>query len=218
MNPIKKITFALAAAAAAGALHAQQTPVVPSAADYPGVLGQSYTDLSFGVQDLRNTSDNALDATLRGNIPVSTNVDLGLGYSYNWIHGHSGNHSHLLATDAKFYAPMENHMKPFIGGLVGYQWARTRFDNQFPIISTTNDRFVWGVNTGIEMPVGSVSLTPHVGYIDTMENNSIGHYNYGVEAHHWFSSGLGGYADVSYNDLRRQENTWTYLVGLRVRY
>lgn len=221
MNPINKITFALLAAAAAGALQAQQespSSAMPSASDNPGVLGQNYTDLSFGVQDLRHTSDNAFDATLRGNIPVSRSVDVGLGYSYNWIDGNSDNHSHLLATDAKFYVPMENHMKPFIGGLVGYQWAKTRFDNQFPIVSTTDDRWTWGADAGVEMPVGSVALTPHVGYIDTMQNNSVGHYNYGVEANHWFSSSVGGYADVSYNDLRHQDNTWTYLVGLRLRY
>lgn len=220
MNPIQKTALALAALAALCTASAQQTAYVPAqaAAEQPGVLGQSYTELSFGAEDLRHSSDNIYDATLRGNIPVSTHLDVGLGYGYSWLNGDTGVHTHLLATDAKFYTQLENRMKPFIGALVGYQWARTDFDNQFPVITTHDDRWVWGASAGVEIPVGTVALTPHVGYVDTMVNNSIGHYNYGVEANHWFTPGFAGYADVTFNDHRRAENTWSYLAGVRLKF
>jgi hypothetical protein len=223
MNPVKKLALAVATLAAICTLHAQQTyqPPVPastSIADRPGVLGQSYTELSFGAEDFPHNSDHAYDATLRGNIPLTPNIDAGLGYGYSWLNGDTGVHTHLLATDAKFYGRMDNRMKPFIGGLVGYQWARTDFDNQFPVITTHDDRWVWGASAGIELSAGSLAVTPRVAYLDTMVNNSIGHYAYGVEVNHWFSPSFAGYADVSYNDHRRRENTWSYLAGVRLKF
>jgi len=220
MNPIKKISFLLAAASAAGVLQAQQNySSSPSAAsDQPGVLGQSFTELGFGVQSLRHTSDEPFDATLRGNIPVSQNVDVSLGYGYSWLNGDTDIHNELLAADTKFYTQLDNHMKPYIGGLVGYQWAKTDFDHQFPVAATSQDRWVWGVSAGVEIPVGTFAFTPHVGYVDSMESNSLGHYNYGAEAQHWFTQTVGSYADVSYNDLRHENSTWTYVAGLRFRF
>lgn len=213
MNPIKKVTLLLGATASAVALHAQ-TSTSPTL----GVLGQSYSELSLGIEDLRNTSDNAYQASIRGNKPVSPNIDVGFGYGYSWLNSNTDIHSHLLAVDSKFYAPMGNQMKPFLGGTAGYQWVKTHFDNAFPPITTDDDRFVWGLSAGVEMPVGTVALTPHIGYVDTMEGNSLGHYNYGVEVHHWFTPAVGGYADVGYNELRHQANTWTYLAGVRMKF
>src|SRR5882672_3381747 len=131
MNQTRKISLALAALAVIGVTQAQQSSdsipmtTVSSAADRPGVLGQNYTDLNFGLENLRDTSDNAYDANLRANVPIRQGIDVGLGYGYHWLESDQKIHNHLLATDAKFYVPMDNYMKPYLGSLVGYQWAKT---------------------------------------------------------------------------------------------
>jgi hypothetical protein len=83
---------------------------------------------------------------------------------------------------------------------------------------TRSNRAVWGASGGVEVPMGSLALTPHVAYFDPMKAHSNWKYSYGLEAHHWFSETLGGYADATYNDARHEANSWFYTAGVRLRY
>jgi hypothetical protein len=81
-----------------------------------------------------------------------------------------------------------------------------------------SNRAVWGLSAGVEVPFGNVALTPHVAYFDTWKARSNWKYSYGLEAHHWFSEKLGGYADATYNDARHESNSWSYTAGVRFKY
>lgn len=77
---------------------------------------------------------------------------------------------------------------------------------------------VWGLSAGLEVPAGTFAFTPHLAYLDTFDSDYNSSYHYGVEAHHWFSEGLGGYADVTYNDVSYAPNSWSYTAGVRLRF
>ena len=74
------------------------------------------------------------------------------------------------------------------------------------------------MSAGVEVPAGAFAFTPHVAYTDTFESKSNWTYHYGVEAHHWFNESVGGYADVTYNDIRHARNSVSYLAGLRLKF
>jgi hypothetical protein len=101
-----------------------------------------------------------------------------------------------------------------------YGTTTTYTTSAFTYVTTNEHRNlpVWGLSAGVELPVGRVAFTPHVEYFDPMVGHSKWSYRYGLEAHHWFTETMGGYADVTYNDVQRDPNAWVYLVGVRYKF
>lgn len=229
MKSLSSLAAACAALLVAGTVLAQSTPSVPVSQN-PGVLGQSYTDLKFGYEDYRHSGSDGYDLGLSGNVPVAKNLDVGFGYDYYRENNNPGPipgtnydaHYHQLSTNANYYLPM-NGVKPFVGGGVGYQWARASVSSPFTSsrpLRFSDDEWVWSATAGVEVPVGTWALTPRVSYSDTMTSNSYGVWHYGAEAHHWFTPKVGGYADATFNDPKNNSGpeSWTYTAGLRFRF
>jgi hypothetical protein len=222
MKTIKHIMLATALTIAVAG-HAQDTsttststytpPSGPTLNDVPGLLGSSYTDVGVSWQDIKNDANDAYRGSIRANVPLAPGFDAGLGYNY-WRRDDAAKfRSHVVAADGKFYFPTHN-VKPFVGGLVGYEWARLDF--QPGVVRDRN--WVWGVNAGVELVVSRFVLTPQVAFTDTMENNSTGVYHYGIDAHHWFTERVGGYVGTTFNDYRRAADSWSYNAGVRLRF
>ncbi|MEO5961048.1 MAG: hypothetical protein ABIZ49_14200 [Opitutaceae bacterium] len=203
------------------------TPSTPSlSTDNVGVLGQSYADLHYSWVNFRggDVDANGFIAGFEGNTPVARGVDVGLGYNYYRENNHRDPFNgspfdvrfHQVATHATFFSPMRG-MKPFVTGLLGYQWARGDLQS----FRTFGHEWIWGASVGAEIPLGAFALTPRISYTDTMHSNSVGSWHYGAEAHHWFTEKVGGYLDATFHEPRGSRggpDRWTYTAGFRVRF
>lgn len=226
---------ALLIAATATIVNAQTTvtpnpttaPVfTPTRMDSPGVLGNSFADINYSRVDFRGggIDANGFVAGFDSNVPVSNGLDVGLGYSYYRENNHRNPFTgsqfdaryHQVATHATFFRPM-NGVKPFLSTLLGYQWSRGDLQS----FRTEDSQWVWGASGGVEIPFGTVVVTPRISYTDTLHRNSIGSWHYGAEAHHWFTEKLGGYLDVTLHEPRQRRagpDSWTYTAGVRIRF
>lgn len=208
MNPTKTIAFAFVAFASALLTHAQTAPTATPV----GVLGQRYSEVSFGAQDLKGVSRNLYTVGLNGNTPVSTNLDAGLGYGYSWIGGANKGHANTLSASATGYTAM-NGVKPFATGGLGYQWLngsgrRTNYG-------------LWTVAVGVEIPAGAFSVTPYISYNDDMQRSrfSSQQYNYGADVNYWLSTTSAVTAGISYSDeLHGSGSSWNYVAGYRWKF
>lgn len=207
MNLTKKITLALGLLAA-GVSYAQ-TP----AANGQGLLGQRYTELSFGVQDIKHVSNNGYSLSAGANNPlIPGKLDAGAAYSYSWIRGPFKGHANTIGGYANAYAPL-NGVKPFVGAGLGYQWVSSR--------AGSDDQGLWGLVAGVEIPAGVVTITPRISYADDFEGTrkSSQEWTYAVEANYWFSKTSAVFGSIGKTDVRQSPiDSWNYEVGLRARF
>ena len=210
MNLTKKITHALGVVAATAVSYAQQ-PAATSTTPV-GVLGQQYTEVGFGAQDIKHLSPNLYSFDFSGNAPVTSNIDVSGGYSYGWIRGNVGAHSNTLSTSATYHVSYEG-VKPFATAALGYEWV-----HHFGVRHSDG---IWGAAVGVEIPVGEFSLTPSVAYADDFSSRrrSSQAVISNVEANHWFSATTAGFAGIGYTDTQRSGvDSWNYSVGVRVKF
>lgn len=204
----RKLLLAFGLAASLATSHAQLSAGSPPV----GVLSHSYTEVSVGAQDIRHFSANFYDATLGGNLPVAPGVDVGGSYSYGWIRGSLPGHSNTLNAYTTAYLPMRG-AKPFASVALGYQW--THFTG-----SRDSEAF-WGAAVGVEIPVGLVSITPRVAYVDDFHDsmNSSQQTTYEVEANCWLTQRSALFATVGKTDLHDSVfDSWNYRVGVRIKF
>lgn len=211
MNLIKKTTLALALLAAAGTSFAQTT----TATRTNGLLGTSYTEFNYALNDIDGVSDYGHSLGAKVNVPVVASLlDVGGSYSYDWIRGPVHAHSNNFAAYANAYVPLEG-VKPFVGATLGYSWV------SLPKPLDDHDAW-WNVAFGLEIPLGPLTLTPKIVFSDDF-NGRIGDtddtWTYEVEGHYWFSAKSGAFASVALEDAHRDPtDIWVYKVGLRFRF
>jgi hypothetical protein len=213
MTLTKKILLALGVAAAAGAMHAQMTSTTTPV----GVLGHSYTELSLGLQDIKNLSPHFYDASIGGNVPVTPNLDLAAGYSYGWIRGSAfgtslRGHSNTVTTTATAYT-LTGGVKPFVGVGLGYEWTH--------FAGFRDNHGLWGAAVGVEIPAGRVSITPRIVYADDFESSSSSSQQttYEVEGNYWVSAKTGVFASLGKTDVHHDSGeSWNYRLGVRMKY
>ena len=234
MNTINKLAFTLAGLLLAGTSYGQTTAGSPATSsspstsirDNPGVLGHTFGEVNYSWMDFNK--DNNVDPEgfivgLRGNAPVSRGLDVGLGYNYFRENNHRNPFDnspydlryHQLNAGATLFAPVTGP-KPFLSGGVGYQWSRGDIQR----LRTYDSQWIWNAGAGVELPMGTFSLTPRVTFSDSFDSNGIGVWHYGGELHHWFNEKMGGYVDVTFHDPkgRVRPEVWTYTAGLRMRF
>jgi hypothetical protein len=214
MKLTKKTTLALGLLAAAGASYAQTTADVSPNSNGLGLLGQRTTELSIGVQDIQHVSEDAYSVGARANNPLIPGVlDAGGSYRYSWTRGEFKGHANTIGGYATAYAPL-NGVKPFVGTGLGYQWTNVR-------LAGNDERALWGLTAGVEIPAGRVTLTPRINYADDFEGsrNSSQEWTYQVEANYWFSKSSAVFASIGKSDVRRSSyDSWNYVIGLRGRF
>ncbi len=231
MKTMTTVVLAAAALLLAAPSHAQTTPWSgaprPSIRDNPGTLGQTYADLNYSWVDYHRDAGVDADGFIAGlgaNSPITSGLDLGLGYNYYRENHHRNpfNNStydaryHGLGSGLTWYAPT-GRMKPFLSGGLGYQWSRGDLQS----LRTYDHEWTWNAGGGVQLALGTFSLTPRLAYSDTWRSGSIGQWHYGAEAHHWFSEQVGGYVDATFHDPRHSvagPEYWTYTAGLRLRF
>jgi hypothetical protein len=211
MNLTKKITLALGLLAA-GVSYAQ----TPADGRYgTGLLGQRYTELSVGLQDIKHVREHGYSVGAEANNPVIPGVlDAGASYSYSWIRGPFKGHANTIGAYATAYAPLHG-VKPFVGTGLGYQWTSARFVG-------SDEHVLWGLTTGVEIPAGErVTVTPRISYADDFEGSrqSTQDWTFSVEGNYWFNRTSAVFASIGKSDIRRSSfDAWNYQVGLRARF
>lgn len=208
MNLIKKSMLALSALAAVSTMHAQSDVAKPT-----GALGIRYAEASFGVQDIKHLSDEAYSLGASVNLPIQSSLDLGFGYSYAWLDSVGELRSEVLAASLTFHEKIQG-VTAFTSVALGYAWDRAALSG----VTARETAGVWGVAVGVEVPFRAVTITPRISYTDSFKSYRDYSVNYGVEATHWFTAKLAGFADVSYIDPKGSDESWNYTVGLRLKF
>jgi hypothetical protein len=202
-------TFALLAVAATGTSYAQQAP---AAHDASGLLGQKYAEVSFGMQDIYHVSPNGYSLGVSSNVPVTRYLDIGAGYSYDWIKGNVHGHTNTLGATATAYTTVAG-VKPFAGVGLGYEWIRAAgFGDDFAL---------WAAAVGVEIPTRIVTITPTITYSDDFQRSSRSSqdFTYGVDVSRWITKTTAAFIGVNYSDtLSSTADAWTYTVGARLKF
>lgn len=208
MNLTQKITLTLGLLAA-GASYAQSNAPVST-----GLLGQQYTELSFGVNDIKHVSENGYSLSAGANTPVIPGkLDAGASYSYSWVRGDFRGHANTIGGYATAYVPL-NGVKPFVGAGVGWQWTSARYVG-------SNDQGLWGATAGVEIPAGPVTITPRIVYADDFEGSADSgqEWTYQVEANYWFNQTTAVFGSIGKTDVHHSRfDSWNYQIGLRGRF
>lgn len=206
MNLTKKTILALGLVVA-GASFAQTATTSPQPV---GLLGQTYSEFSYGVTDIHNYSKDQQNLGVAANVPVAPYLDLGGAYGYSWIRGVG--HTNSVAGGATAYTTFKG-VKPFVGAAVGYEW-----DNAY---GSRDDAATWGFAAGVEIPVSVVTITPRIVYADDFNGRSTStqQWTYGVEGNYWVTKTAAVFADVGYAEpLHVSTHAWTYTIGARFKF
>jgi hypothetical protein len=209
MNLTKKMILALGVVVA-GASFAQTAQTTSTSAAPVGVLGQSYSEVSFGLTDIQHTSKNQYDLGVAANVPVSPYLDLGAGYTYSWMH--SAGHANSVFGGATAYTTY-NGVKPFVGAALGYQWENYG--------SYRNDQASWGAAAGVEIPVSVITVTPRIVYSDDFRGKSRSYqqWSYGAEANYWVTKTAAVFASADYVDAQHTNvDAYAYTIGARFKF
>ena len=209
MNLTKKTILALGLVVA-GVSYAQTAQTASTSSQPVGLLGQSYSQFSYGVTDIHNFSKDQQNLGVAGNIPVLPYLDLGASYGYSWLRGIG--HTNTIAGGATAYTTWSG-VKPFVGAAVGYQWDRS--------FGARDDEGIWGLAAGVEVPVSVITLTPQVVYGDDFRRSgeSSQHWTYSVEGNYWLSHSTALFASVGYIDENHTSaHAWDYEIGARFRF
>lgn len=206
--------FLLAALAAGVVLPAGAQQLVSG---LPGqqALGQRYVGADAGVADVEFFNETGYTIGAALNVPVLPNLDLGLHTGHGWIDQTGvGMKDTTVSATAVVHRAAEGP-KPFVGVLLGHQ----KLQMDFGRFGFTENSTLWGAATGIEVPLGSGSLTPSVGYTDSFDGNTDRTVHCTLHGNYWFTARLGGYVSVTYADLAGDGgHAWVCRAGLRVRF
>lgn len=208
MKHIKIISVGLGLLAA-GTTWAQTT----TSSTPTGLLGQRYGELSAGLHDVHNLSDNAYTVGASVNLPVAPFFDAGVSYNYDWIRGAFPGHANTGSTYLVAYKPMQG-VKPFVGAALGWQWSRSG-------LFAGDAHGVWGATAGVEIPVGEITLTPRVSYADDFEatNVSAQQWSWGIEANYWATARTAFFGSIGRSDVMHSPvRSWDYQFGMRVKF
>lgn len=190
-----------------------------AAAGLPGqrALGHRYVDVSAGVvaPDVAGIDRNGALVSLGVNLPVSANVDFGLSYAWGTVRPPAGRITdYTLLVSAVVHSGGEG-VKPFLGAQFGYERMKLRVGS----LKVADDRGVWGLAAGVEIPVGRVTLTPSLTYADAASGESDAALHTSVQAGLWFTPRVGGYVDATFSSFRDAGgDSWSYRAGLRLKF
>ena len=214
---LKFVLLAVAALGLAATAPAQSTGAgAPAPAAAPGtgtgLLGQTYSGLSYGYTDLAGTSLNQQSLRFEYNQPLNTGFDLKLGYT--------GAHTSLFAgtnrdsqqsfdANAIAFIPETNWGRPYLSVGAGWLWTKDA--------GVRDNSFLYRFETGVEYQVTSeLAVTPWVAYVDapSLTGPVRNRWNYGVKANYWLTHSWGLEAGLG----RDNKTDMTYSAGVNFRF
>lgn len=154
------------------------------------ILGVQYVEVGFGYLDINHSATDAFALGADVNVPLTANLDLNVGYSYEWIENNNSLYGNVVSAGLTAYLT-EGALRPFVTGGLGYVWDSS---------AAGGDEYaVWDVGVGAEYSFNSTtSVAVAASYADDFEsgdNHSIAGL---VQANHWFTSSIAGTVGVSW--------------------
>jgi hypothetical protein len=207
MNLTKNTILALGLIVTTGVSFAQNTTTDTTPV---GVLGQSYSEVHFGANDITHFTKDQYGLGVAANVPVTPYLDLNAGYDYAWIRGLG--HVNSIAGAAIAHTTFRG-VKPFFGGGLGYDWNRPN--------GGKDNLTTWGVTAGVAIPVSVVTITPRINYADDFRgaSRSSQQTTYAVETNYWVSKSWGVFGSVGYTDVNRSSfDAWDWTAGARFKF
>jgi hypothetical protein len=184
MTTITKIVSALAAVAVSASVFAQTQPENPNYSS-SGLLGQRYVDYGFGLIDVNKSRTDLYGTGLTVNVPVVSNIDIAVNYSYSWVEADHNDNANELSLDAIYYIEA-GKVKPFGGVTYGYHW-NDWFDDDFV-----------GAFGGLEFQVlPQLVLSGRAGYSAWTDDVDEGAWDGTVEARYFFTKTVAASASVT---------------------
>jgi len=174
MTSITKLVSALAAVAVSASVFAQTQPENPNYSS-SGLLGQRYVDYGFGFIDVNKSRTDLYAAGLTVNVPVVSNIDVAVNYSYSWVEADHNDNAHELSLDAIYYIEA-GKLKPFGGLTYGYNW------------NDWDDDDYWGAFGGLEFQaLPQLVLSASAGYNADFDDADEGTWDGTVTARYFFT-------------------------------
>ena len=214
---IKSLLLVAAALGLAVSVQAQSASTGAPAAAPPaqpaeisrGLLGQTYSGLTYTYTDIRHTSINDQGLRLEYNLPLNVGFDAKFTYDGARSEPFAGtrNSSQLLEASAVAFTPQFGWIKPYfkVGG--GWRWSRTAGDG--------DSSFALRLGTGGEFQLTpALVLTPYVDYTHATVLDSDHRWNYGVKANYWILDQWGLSAGLD----RDNHQNMGYSAGMNFRY
>jgi hypothetical protein len=168
----KKIILGLAILAGTVS-YAQQQQAQPAAEETYGLLGQRYAQVGFAYTNINNSQVDSYGTGLVVNAPVSSNIDVSLAYSYQWVESYSEIDGQTLDLAATYYVT-EGQFKPFGTVSLGYNWP------------DIGDELTWGAVAGFEYVVNKqVSFQLAGAYDDNFKKHNEGQWSGIASANFW---------------------------------
>lgn len=181
MTSSLKFIGALAALATATLSFAQAE--APNA----GLLGKRYVETGFSYLDFNHSSTEVYGLDVSANFPVLANVDVGVGYVYDWEGGNSDINGHAIAAAATGYQAFGS-LNGFATVGLGYDWNDQISEETF-----------WFADVGIEHSLSStVSLLASAGYSDDFDGPSNdGLWDGTLRGNYWVTEAISTNVSVS---------------------
>lgn len=175
-NSLRTIILSFALLGLTLGLRAQDATIpAPTSATY-GLIGESYTGITFGYTHHVDGPPRALRTFgFIVNRPIEVNLDGAFKYDYtgsSLLGQH--NHAHRIAASAMYYWPNKGSAKPFVDADAG--WIFQKFGG------VSDNAFTYLVGVGVEFQVlTQLVVTPFVNYQDIPAMNSRA-WGYGAKA------------------------------------
>lgn len=180
-----------------------------------GVLGQRFAGAHADLVDFEHLTDYGCSTGIALNLPLRTDVDLGLGLAYGWLSTGGRSIREQSVTASAVWHASSRAIRPFVGASVGHDWVRDYFRWRRQSDSAAR----WAGVIGLEIPVHAVTVTPTLGYSDWVEDRWVGATIYGIEVNYWFTRILGGYAGVARHDFDGDGGSSSvYRAGMRLKF
>jgi len=207
--------LALASALVLGTAAARADSTLPAdnaagaATENLGLLGQSYTSLSYSYTNLDNSSVHGDSYNFEFNQPLSFGFDGFLGYSYSQssVFGGSRLKSNIVDAGLRAFSTRYNWGKPYVEAGVGYSWNR--------YAGAKDNAFMWEVGAGVEFQVApKATVTPYIQYVDVPEIDSGHGWNFGVKGNYWVTSRWAATLGAELDD----DHNSTFTIGTNFRF
>lgn len=228
MNTIKTVisTVVLLAASTLFAQSGSTCCSFPKGEDGPGLIGKRYAEVGVGIQDPQQYSDTSISFGTAVNVPLSKNIDVGIGYNYSTLNytpmGATpdvviDSSSHSIGVNATIYNTIDKGIKPFLSVNLGHTAS------SITVLGGDHDTNYqwWGVSTGAEFPFKWVSVITSLGYDDDFKRSAFSSQDWYVKAevNTWITNQVGAYVGLAFvRPMHNYVSSYVWSAGARVRF
>jgi hypothetical protein len=211
-------TLILAAAATLGlvtfaaAQAANVAPANPAASTAKGLLGQTYSGVTFDYLQLKDGPPSAARGfTVTYNQVMNDGFDGTINYQLTRAQANGDHYTrNRLDFDLTGFSTSTAFGKPFVVAGAGWEWNRG--------FGVSENSFTYLVGTGIEFQAAPpVAVTPYINFVRATGFNK-NETEYGVKASYRITSQWSAVAKIQYNDITHEPNNTQYSLGVNFHF